>query len=302
MRSVRLNYSPESQFLALNENGHGRANAVKPGHVSSSQGFGFPSCSGRWVQGASAGAAGSIHQNCFQGTVWPLLSYSPAVTIVCGTGKSRSWLSLSYHRMQKLSGTVQGFCCLPTKHSLINLDRRAGEDSEALNQMLQLCLLAKGSAVWTESINSVYGTGRSHTLKSGRCSCWEEPLGSAGQFTALTQCWMCAVIHGTTWIRRGCIFLPASLLALLISNYLLWSHSILTQVGKNKFRSPISLYGHLAGKPQAAEGVWWHMVAVQLVLSGCVKQKDGCWTHPVVYFSCISFSICLHDTLYVLRM
>lgn len=100
--------------------------------------------------------------------------------------------------MQKLSGTVQGFCCLPTKHSLINLDRRAREDSEALNQMLQFCLLAKGSAVWTESINSVYGTGRSHTLKSGRCSCWEEPLGSAGQFTALTQCWMCAVVsHGS---------------------------------------------------------------------------------------------------------
>lgn len=120
--------------------------------------------------------------------------------------KQEMTFSLSYHRMQKLSSTVQGFCCLPTKHGLINLDRREREDSEALNQMLQLYLLSKGSVVWTESINSVYGTGRRQILKSWRHSCWEEPLGSAGQVAALTQCRICAVIHGTTWIRTGLHF------------------------------------------------------------------------------------------------
>lgn len=60
--------------------------------------------------------------------------------------QNKSWLilqCLSLHRMQeKLSSMIQGFCCLPTEHGLMAFDRREKgerrEDSEALNQMLQL--------------------------------------------------------------------------------------------------------------------------------------------------------------------
>lgn len=58
--------------------------------------------------------------------------------------QSGSWLILqllSQHRMQeKLSNTIEDFCCLRIKHGLMAFDVRKGgkEDSEALNQMLQL--------------------------------------------------------------------------------------------------------------------------------------------------------------------